>query len=358
MNKNKKQTVATEPEATVLAKEKFVTLELVSVVISKGVTAMPSDDPQGVYFLRKNGFTAVRSLWDEAKHVEGIAPTEHVVHIKYQLTGDDAYMPFTMSWKPSYENVEVEHGDVYKVRPPKPDGTVTLLAHGQTITDWKILARPVTDSPVSSKEPANGLRECRLVPTSELLIEEACQNTDKLAKVKKPKLENEPEQLFDDEPPPLFFPKNVIDKWPYNPLIRHHMDEHCGGDHTALGASRALHAIMKKEGLNLDGLVAKFSDYSATITRILAICNLHPDLAPMLDKKKGDPERLTPEVLHILVKIPINEQVKIWRKAKKLAKNKNAAVVYQIKVIGDNHIGQFEMTKQPFWVPRNEVVVP
>ena len=160
MKKNKEQPIATEPAATALAEEKFVTLELVSVVISKGVTAVPSDDPQGVYFLRKNGFTAVRSLWDAAKHVEGIAPTEHVAHIKYQLTGDDTYMPFTMSWKPSYENMEVEHGDVYKVKAPKPDGAVVLLAHGETIADWEIVARPVTDSPVNNKEPTNGFHEC------------------------------------------------------------------------------------------------------------------------------------------------------------------------------------------------------
>ncbi len=119
-------------------------------------------------------------------------------------------------------------------------------------------------------------------------------------------------------PIPTYMPKSACLKpvWQTSRCIIDYMDKHCGGSRSAFDLSKAIRRQLKA-GRNKGEIARELREYSAFVSAIGSVDKLEPALRPLLELPSDNRDRITMEILKVLVKFPMSAQVDAWNIAKK-----------------------------------------
>jgi|GEM_PF-5035314 len=110
--------------------------------------------------------------------------------------------------------------------------------------------------------------------------------------------------------------------WKTSPSIVAFMNKYCGGPCSAETFANVYKQKVAESGLSNSSYAEKeFTENPVTILGLLLVLKLHEDLRPLVDRKIKDPKKITFNVLRILYKIPIEKQVGVWKKVKRLKRS-------------------------------------
>ena len=335
----KRTTVKINP---LVAASNCLLLQVVSITVSINA----------VDFLDEHRFTYTRPKGSQ-KTIVATAPARHTLYIEYQQKGLSTYMLFTLFKKPFGENRrEIETGHIY-IPPGQPtsEGNVFLSAQGDEVKDCDIVACPVKAAESSAEVleeeiPLPSAVENGHISTVAVMIADAVKRgkeatNDSARGAIKPEFADIPGIRKNPEKPK---------RWPYNQHLLKYMDTHHGGDHTVIGISRAMNEL-KKSGkyLAICHLADEFSEDGPTMSLILSVTDLHPDLHPILELERGDKGWMSPACIGFLTRVPMEKQKELWEKAQKMHKEEGSSPAPHLKFLAREYLDQPKPTTKGQW---------
>jgi hypothetical protein len=322
-------------------------------------------------FLKEMGFLVKSS---DNHHFDAVSPGgDMVFYVEYELKGSVKYSEFRMVRLYRGTPLEVDSGTIQWAVSAAPDGSILFGAKGKEINDWEFTALPKIIEKIpehdsfcagdasaarTADEEVNGHgnrlpahAEGNLPSTAEAMIALELERRREMAEDPETRKKVRWSLSGSLESPEW---EDKLDIWPYNQLVLDYMNENYGGDQRILSISLAFHAILNNDKTKISYLANLFGICPQTIALLLAVRNLHPKLCGLLDKPKRDPERISPEALDLLVRIPIDEQVRIWEEAQEAGKKRNPLIVLRLKEFGAKYLDQFN--EKHLWSMRSEII--
>jgi len=340
MKKEKSRTSKTSKTKPV-SRTKVVIAKITAVRIPDKFTKETRMSAQG--FLKDAGFITKPSKYG---FIDAVSPAgeEMVFYAEYEPPKGGSFTPFRMVRLYRGTPRVLDKGTIHTVISRSDGGPIDFTAEGDDVEGWEFVAEmtnlgemPDRGSYVvresSDDSDANG--RCSNLPnsvhagpptTSEVMIAAILEHQQRVAAPIKSFATRTDPQTKSNGTPDLPSPSSfdgmkpgveLPNRWPFSTRLREHMRVLRGNDQSVEAISTALHELSDREGLTVAALADRFKCNPPEIRSLMAVQNLDPALKPFLDKPRGHPERITPGMLDLLVRFPLEEQVKAWNEAKK-----------------------------------------